>query len=47
MIGIGSSVIEGIKIGKKVTIGAGASVISEIPDGMTAVGVPAKLIKSF
>lgn len=47
LIGIGSSIIESIKIGKKVKIGAGASVISEIPDGMTAVGVPAKLIKSF
>ena len=46
-IGIGSTVIEGVKIGRKVTIGAGASVISEIPDGMTAVGVPAKLIKSI
>lgn len=41
-----SSVINGqIKIGKKVMVGAGSVVIKEIPDGATAVGVPAKVIK--
>ncbi len=43
-IGIGASVIQLIKIGKECTIGAGAAVISDIPDGVTAVGVPAKII---
>lgn len=41
-IGIGASVIPGIKIGKWCTIGAGAVVINDIPDGTTAVGIPAK-----
>ena len=45
-IGAGSTVINGIKIGKNVTIGAGAVVISDIPDNCTAVGVPAKIIKT-
>lgn len=45
-IGIGSTVIQSINIGQNVTIGAGAVVISDIPDNCTAVGIPAKIIKS-
>jgi sugar O-acyltransferase (sialic acid O-acetyltransferase NeuD family) len=44
-IGIGASCIQDISIGKNVTIGAGAAVISDIPDNVTAVGVPARVIK--
>ena len=44
-IGIGVSVIQGVKIGKGVIIGTGAAVIDDIPDNVTAVGVPAKVIK--
>lgn len=44
-IGIGASVIHGVRIGKGVIIGAGAAVIDDIPDNVTAVGVPAKVIK--
>jgi sugar O-acyltransferase (sialic acid O-acetyltransferase NeuD family) len=44
-IGIGASVIQNITIGKKAIIGAGAAVVSDIPDNVTAVGVPAKIIK--
>ncbi len=43
-IGIGASAIQLIKIGKECAIGAGAAVISDISDGATAVGVPAKVI---
>jgi len=43
-IGIGASVIQLVSIGKECTIGAGAAVISDISDGVTAVGVPARLI---
>ena len=43
-IGIGVSIIPNIKIGKEVVIGAGAVVIEDIPDNVTAVGVPAKVI---
>jgi len=44
-IGIGASILPGINIGKWCIIGAGAVVTKNIPDGVTAVGVPAKIIK--
>ncbi|MCR4404980.1 MAG: acetyltransferase [Candidatus Acetothermia bacterium] len=44
-IGLGASVIQGIKIGRNAIIGAGAVVLEDIPDNVTAVGVPAKVIK--
>ncbi len=44
-LGIGSTVIQCLSIGKNVTVGAGAVVISDIPDHCTAVGIPAKPIK--
>jgi serine acetyltransferase len=31
-------------IGKRVTIGAGAVVLADVPDGVTYAGVPARLI---
>ncbi|MBA7532225.1 Maltose O-acetyltransferase [subsurface metagenome] len=45
-IGIGATMILGIKIGKNVTIGAGSVVIKDIPDNVIALGNPAKIIKS-
>lgn len=44
-IGIGAAVIQLTAIGKNVTVGAGAAVVNDLPDGVTAVGVPAKIIK--
>ena len=44
-IGIGASILPGINIGKWCIIGAGAVVTKDMPDGVTAVGVPAKIIK--
>ena len=44
-LGVGISVIPGKTIGKWAIIGAGASVITDIPDNVTAVGVPARIIK--
>jgi len=44
-IGIGASIVQGVKIGEDVIIGAGAAVIDDIPDNVTAVGVPARVIK--
>ncbi len=43
-IGIGASVIQRIRIGADVTVGAGAAVVRDLPDGVTAVGVPARVI---
>jgi acetyltransferase EpsM len=44
-LGVGSSVIQGIQIGEESIIGGGAAVVSDLPDRVTAVGVPAKVIK--
>jgi sugar O-acyltransferase (sialic acid O-acetyltransferase NeuD family) len=40
-IGIGASVKHGVEIGNDAVIGAGAAVISNVPPGMLAKGVPA------
>ena len=44
-IGIGDTIIQSIKIGKNVAIGAGSVIIKDIPDNVIAVGNPAKIIK--
>ena len=43
-IGAKATIRGDVRIGNNVKIGAGAVVISDIPDGATAVGVPAKII---
>lgn len=43
-IGAGAIVKQGVKIGKWVIVGAGSVVINDIPDNVTVVGVPAKII---
>lgn len=45
-IGIGSSVIQCCKVGAWAVIGAGAAVVRDIPDGVTAVGVPARALQT-
>jgi acetyltransferase-like isoleucine patch superfamily enzyme len=45
-IGIGASVIQQVRIGSDVTVGAGAAVVRDLPDGVTAVGVPARVLSS-
>jgi sugar O-acyltransferase (sialic acid O-acetyltransferase NeuD family) len=44
-LGTGSLIINQRKVGKNVIIGAGSSVIKDIPDDCTAIGSPAKPIK--
>lgn len=44
-IGLGGTVLPEIKVGEFATIGAGAVVTKDLPDYVTAVGVPAKIIK--
>ena len=44
-LGTGTKIIQGLSIGKNVTIGAGAVVIKDILENCTAVGAPAKPIK--
>ncbi len=44
-VGLGANIIQGIHIGENSIIGAGSSVIKDLPANITAVGVPAKVIK--
>jgi len=44
-IGAGATVIDGISIGAWSVIGAGAVVVRDIPERVTAVGVPARVVK--
>jgi sugar O-acyltransferase (sialic acid O-acetyltransferase NeuD family) len=45
-VGSGATFIQAVSIGSWSTIGAGAVVTVDIPEKVTAVGVPAKVIKS-
>ena len=44
-VGIGSVIIQGKMIGDDSIVGAGSTVISDIPSCVTAAGVPSKIIK--
>lgn len=46
LIGVGASIIPCVSIGKWSIIGAGSAVVEDISDGVTVVGIPAKIIKS-
>jgi serine O-acetyltransferase len=43
-IGAGAKILGDVRIGNNVKIGANAVVITDIPDGATAVGVPARVV---
>ncbi len=45
-IGTGTQIIQGIHIGENTIVGAGAVVNRDLPDNCTAVGIPAKVIKT-
>lgn len=44
-LGMGTKVMQGVCIGAGTVTGGGSMVIRDLPDGCTAVGVPAKVIK--
>jgi serine O-acetyltransferase len=44
-IGAGAKILGGVHIGNNVKIGANAVVTKDLPDGATAVGIPARVIK--
>lgn len=46
-VGTGASVIHNVRIGAGSVIGAGAAVIADVPDGTTAVGVPARVLRKI
>lgn len=45
MIGAGAVVLPGLSIGEWATVGAGAVVTANVPDNVTVVGVPARVIE--
>jgi UDP-N-acetylbacillosamine N-acetyltransferase len=44
-IGIGATVVDGMRIGEHTLIGAGAVVVKDIPDHAVAHGIPAKVVR--
>lgn len=46
-IGIGAIIMPGVTIGEGAIIGAGSVVTKDVPPYTVAVGIPAKVIKSF
>jgi serine O-acetyltransferase len=45
-IGAGAKILGGVKIGDHTRIGANAVVLDDVPGGATAVGVPARIVRS-
>ncbi len=45
MMGVGAVVLGGITVGDDVEIGANAVVVTSIPDGAVAVGIPARVVR--
>lgn len=43
-IGIGSTIIQNLVIGENAVIGAGSVVLQNVPDNVTVVGVPARVV---
>jgi acetyltransferase-like isoleucine patch superfamily enzyme len=44
-LGAGVKVLDGVRIGSHVAVGAGAVVTRDLPDGAVAVGVPARVVR--
>lgn len=45
MIGAGACILNNVKIGRNVRIGANAVVTHDIPDDCTVAGVPARIVR--
>ena len=43
-IGAGATVLDGVSLGDRAVVGAGAVVREDVPEGKTAVGVPARVL---
>jgi sugar O-acyltransferase (sialic acid O-acetyltransferase NeuD family) len=44
-IGANATILQQVKIGSNVIVGAGAVVTKDVPDGVTVVGVPARVVR--
>jgi UDP-perosamine 4-acetyltransferase len=45
MVGVGAAVRQGIAIGRCAVVGGGAMVVSDVEDGQTVAGVPARVLR--
>jgi acetyltransferase-like isoleucine patch superfamily enzyme len=45
-LGTGAKVLDGVRIGRDVVVGAGAVVTDDLPDGVVAAGIPARILRS-
>jgi serine O-acetyltransferase len=43
-VGAGAKILGGVQVGSRVRVGANAVIVKDVPDGATAVGVPARYI---
>jgi sugar O-acyltransferase (sialic acid O-acetyltransferase NeuD family) len=46
MIGAGTTIIRGVSVGSNCIVGAGSVLINDIPDGMVAMGNPARPVRA-
>jgi serine O-acetyltransferase len=44
-VGAGAKILGAIRVGSRVRVGANAVVVSDVPDGATVVGVPARVVR--
>ena len=44
-VGVGARILGAVKIGKGARIGANAVVLTDLPEGATAVGIPARIVR--
>jgi len=44
-IGVGATIKDRVRIGRSCVIGAGSVVLQDLPDGVTAYGVPARIVR--
>ena len=45
-IGMGAAVLPGVTVGRQAVVGANAAVIGDVPDFVTTVGVPARMMSA-
>lgn len=45
-IGLGASIVQRINIGSQVIVGAGSVIIQDVPDQVTVVGIPARVVEN-